>query len=165
MRNRFAILNECSARKRLSGGVTAGRMKIRASPRPRASASLAKTLTVCFVLSFTSAGVVPARGAVSVGLASWYGEEHRGKLMANGKRFDPDKFTAASWYFPLGTKVRVTLASPTAPRRSVLVTITDRGPAPELAREGRIIDLSHAPFRRLASPQVGLVAVAVQVVR
>jgi peptidoglycan lytic transglycosylase len=85
--------------------------------------------------------------------------------MANGKRFDPDKFTAASWYFPLGTKVRVTLASRSEPRRSVLVTITDRGPASGLVRDGRIIDLSHATFRKLAPPQVGLVAVAVQVVR
>jgi len=117
------------------------------------------------VLSFTNVRIAPARGATSVGFASWYGEEHRGKLMANGKRFDPDKFTAASWYFPLGTKVRVTLASPAEPRRSVLVTITDRGPAMEFVRSGRIIDLSHAPFRRLASPQVGLVTVAVQVVR
>src|SRR5256885_351299 len=42
-------------------------------------------------------------------VASWYGEEHRGRLMANGKRFNPDKLTAASWFYPLGTTVRVTL--------------------------------------------------------
>ena len=82
--------------------------------------------------------------------------------MANGKRFDPDKFTAASWYYPLGTKVRVTLASPAKSQRSVLVTITDRGPAKELVRDGRIIDLSHAPFKSLAPPHLGLVAVNVQ---
>jgi rare lipoprotein A len=98
-------------------------------------------------------------------LASWYGEEHRGKLMANGKRFDPDRFTAASWFYPLGTKVRVTLASPSAPKRSVVVTITDRGPDKELVRDGRIIDLSHAPFRQLISPGWGLAAVAVEPVR
>jgi len=96
------------------------------------------------------------------GLASWYGEGHRGKLMANGKPFNPDKFTAASWFYPLGTKVRVTLASASQPQRSVLVTITDRGPAKELVRDGRIIDLSHAPFKRLAPPYLGLVTVAVQ---
>ena len=45
----------------------------------------------------------------STGWASWYGEDHRGKLMANGKRFDPDKPTAASWFYPLGTRVRVTV--------------------------------------------------------
>ena len=82
--------------------------------------------------------------------------------MANGKRFNPDKFTAASWFYPLGTKLRVILASPSEPQRSVLVTITDRGPAKERMRDGRIIDLSHAPFKKLAPPYLGLVAVAVQ---
>jgi rare lipoprotein A len=93
-------------------------------------------------------------------LASWYGEEHRGKLMANGKRFNPDKFTAASWFYPLGSKVRVTLALPSEPPRSVVVIVTDRGPAREYVRDGRIIDLSHAPFKKLAPPYLGLVAVA-----
>jgi rare lipoprotein A len=96
------------------------------------------------------------------GLASWYGEEHRGKLMANGKRFNPDKFTAASWFFPLGAKVRVTVTAPSEQPRSVVVTITDRGPAKEFVRDGRIIDLSHAPFKRLAAPYLGLIEVAVQ---
>jgi rare lipoprotein A len=85
--------------------------------------------------------------------------------MANGQPFNPDKFTAASWFYPLGTKVRVTLTSPSERQRSVVVTITDRGPAKDLVRDGRIIDLSHAPFRQLAPPDLGLVAVAVQPVR
>ena len=62
-------------------------------------------------LCFLGQAIPRAGAAPSSGLASWYGEEHRGKLMANGKRFNPDKFTAASWFYPLGTKVRVTLAS------------------------------------------------------
>jgi rare lipoprotein A len=103
--------------------------------------------------------------APSKGIASWYGEEHRGKLMANGKKFNPDKFTAASWFYPLGTKVRVAVNASSQPRRSVLVTITDRGPAPEHVRDGRIIDLSHAPFKKLACPTLGLIPVAVELVR
>lgn len=100
------------------------------------------------------------------GVASWYGEEHRGKLMANGRRFDPDKLTAASWFYPLGTRVRVSLRNDPRvlnprPVRSVVVTITDRGPAHRLVRGGRIIDLSHAVFRRLAEPELGLVDVVV----
>jgi peptidoglycan lytic transglycosylase len=98
----------------------------------------------------------------TTGVASWYGEEHRGRLMANGKRFNPDKLTAASWFYPLGTKVRVTLRSENAAPRSVLVTITDRGPGRELVRDGRIIDLTHAAFKRLGHPAVGLVAVIVE---
>lgn len=96
------------------------------------------------------------------GMASWYGEDHRGRLMANGRRFNPDKLTAASWFYPLGTKVRVTLKSENQIPRSVLVTITDRGPAKELVRDGRIIDLTHAAFKRLGHPKVGLVAVIVE---
>jgi len=90
-------------------------------------------------------------------VASWYGEAHRGRLMANGKKFNPDRLTAASWFYALGTRVRVTSAD--KQRRSVVVTITDRGPSWELVRDGRKIDLSHAAFRRLAAPENGLVEV------
>jgi rare lipoprotein A len=119
-------------------------------------------LGVCVALSIVVLAVPRASASTTNGLASWYGEEHRGKLMANGKKFNPDKFTAASWFYPLGTRVRVTLAAPPKARRSVLVTITDRGPARDLVRDGRIIDLSYAPFKRLAHPDLGLVAVAVR---
>jgi rare lipoprotein A len=139
------------------------------SRRPQCSyrrATLARILfqvfLVCVTLSMAGPGVTRAAAEPVGGLASWYGEKHRGKLMANGKRFNPDKLTAASWFYPLGTKVRVTLTSPSDPPRSVLVTITDRGPARELVRDGRIIDLSQATFKRLASPDLGLVAVAVR---
>lgn len=102
-----------------------------------------------------------------IGEASWYGEDHRGRLMANGQRFDPDKLTAASWFYPLGTRVRVTLKTPEnvlnpQPSRTVLVTITDRGPHRRLVRNGRIIDLSHGVFRRLADPDLGLIEVIVR---
>jgi rare lipoprotein A len=99
---------------------------------------------------------------LATGTASWYGEDHRGRLMANGKKFNPDRLTAASWFYPLGTKVRVTLNSANRNPRSVLVTITDRGPAKELVRDGRIIDLTHAAFKRLGHPAIGLVAVTVE---
>jgi len=96
------------------------------------------------------------------GQASWYGEDHRGRLMANGKAFNPDRLTAASWFYPLGSKVMVTARSSRGVNRQVLVTITDRGPAKDLVRDGRIIDLTHAAFRRLADPDLGLVDVRVQ---
>ncbi|HEY5914382.1 MAG TPA: septal ring lytic transglycosylase RlpA family protein, partial [Verrucomicrobiae bacterium] len=101
----------------------------------------------------------PALGeeAISIGLASWYGEEHRGGLMANGQPFNPDEFTAASWFYPLGTRVRVTIASEPGTTNSVEVTVTDRGPARQLVRErGRVIDLSLSAFKTLGSPDLGL---------
>lgn len=99
------------------------------------------------------------------GFASWYGDELRGRLMANGKPFNPDKLTAASWFYPLGTRVRVTIRSAEFEARSVLVTITDRGPAKRLVDQGRVIDLGRAAFRRLAEPDMGLVEVTVEPVQ
>ena len=96
------------------------------------------------------------------GLASWYGETHRGKLMANGKPFNPDKLTAASWFYPLGTRVRVTVSDRLMQRKSVLVTVTDRGPALDFVRKGRVIDLGQTAFKRIAPPDLGLIQVTVQ---
>jgi len=115
--------------------------------------------TSLFLLVINSA---LANSKPASGMASWYGEEHRGRLMANGKKFNPDKLTAASWFYPLGTKVRVTLKADSDIPRSVLVTITDRGPAKELVQNGRIIDLTHAAFKRLGHPTVGLISVTVE---
>jgi rare lipoprotein A len=84
--------------------------------------------------------------------------------MANGQPFDPDKLTAASWFYPLGTKVRVTLKTPpyiNSIPPSVLVTITDRGPARRLVRQGRKIDLAAAAFKQLAHPELGLIEVTI----
>jgi rare lipoprotein A len=78
-----------------------------------------------------------------IGTASWYGADRQGKKMANGKPFDRFKLTAASWYFPLGTVVRVVNVKN---GESVVVTITDRGPN---LRLHRIIDLSEAAATRL----------------
>ena len=78
-----------------------------------------------------------------VGTASWYGKQHQGRKMANGTRFDRHKLTAASWYFPLGTTVRVVNLQN---GESVVVTITDRGPN---LRLHRILDLSEAAAERL----------------
>jgi rare lipoprotein A len=88
-----------------------------------------------------------------VGTASWYGKQHQGLKMANGKRFDRHKLTAASWYFPLGTTIRVVNLSN---RESVVVTITDRGPN---LRLNRIVDLSEAAADRLNYVGQGLTSV------
>jgi len=73
--------------------------------------------------------------------------------MANGKRFDRHKLTAASWYFPLGTKIRVVNLKN---GESVVVTITDRGPN---LRLNRIIDPSEAAAERLDYVGKGLTPV------
>jgi rare lipoprotein A len=88
-----------------------------------------------------------------VGTASWYGAQHQGRKMANGKPFDSRKLTAASWFFPLGTSVRVVNVSN---GESVIVTITDRGPNHRL---NRLIDLSEAAAGRLDYVGQGLAQV------
>jgi len=121
-----------------------------------------KPLLLALTLGLAAFRVAAGNGASAAGVASWYGEDHRGRLMANGKQFNPDHLTAASWFYPLGSKVRVTLKGPGNQSRAVIVRITDRGPAMDLVREGRIIDLTYAAFQRLSSPERGLIAVKVE---
>jgi rare lipoprotein A len=91
----------------------------------------------------------------TVGIASWYGQQHQGLKMANGKRFDRRKMTAASWYVPLGTVLRVINLEN---GKSVTVTVTDRGPN---LRLNRIVDLSEAAARELGYVEKGLAQVYV----
>lgn len=91
--------------------------------------------------------------------ASWYGQAHAGRPTASGELFNPDKLTAASWFYPFGTRLRVTNL---ANGRSVVVRINDRGPARRLVRRGRKIDLSRAAFSRIADLRTGLIRVRVE---
>lgn len=91
------------------------------------------------------------------GMASFYGKHYwQGRKMANGERFDYRKLTAASWGIPLGTMVRIINLSN---GKSVVVEITDRGPAHSLHR---VADLSQAAAEALDYTQAGLTAVLIQ---
>jgi rare lipoprotein A len=89
-----------------------------------------------------------------VGLASWYGERHQGRLTASGVPFDMRRLTAAHRTLPLGTRLRVTSL---VNGRSVVVRLTDRGPY----RPGRLIDLSQAAARAIGAVDGGVVPVRV----
>ena len=52
--------------------------------------------------------LVPAGATAERGKASWYGDAHHGKLMANGCPFDQQRATVAHRTLPLGSRVRVT---------------------------------------------------------
>ena len=93
-----------------------------------------------------------------VGVASWYGEHWQGRKMANGQRFDYHSLTAASWYFPLGTLIRVMNVKT---GESVIVTITDRGPS---VRLHRLIDLSKAAAGVLGYVEQGVTPVFLSLV-
>ena len=89
------------------------------------------------------------------GTASWYGKREAGKRMANGHPFNPERMTCASHTFPFGTRLRVTY--PTT-RRTVVVTVTDRGPW----RRGRVIDLSERAARELGLRPYGVGFVTIE---
>ena len=90
-----------------------------------------------------------------VGVASWYGLDRQGKKMANGKKFDRRAFTAACWFYPLGTTLRVVNLNN---GNAVTVTVTDRGPN---LRLHRVVDLSEAAAQQLGYIDQGLTKVFV----
>ena len=105
-------------------------------------------------LLWAALAIDPAFGAGC--LASWYGPES-GNRTANGERFLPDGLTAAHRTLPFGTILRVTYA-----RHSVVVRVTDRGPA---ARTGRCLDLSRGAARVLGILSRGVARVTFQQLR
>ena len=86
--------------------------------------------------------------------ASWYGRKNQGKRMANGKRFDMYRLTAAHKTLPLKSKVE--LENPEN-GKTVVVKVTDRGPF----SKGRDIDLSWAAARRLGITKKGVAEIRV----
>jgi rare lipoprotein A (peptidoglycan hydrolase) len=103
----------------------------------------------------TSAGRSAVRPPVQVGVASWYGLDHQGRLTASGKKFDRSKLTAAHPSLPLNTKAKVTNLEN---GRSVEVTINDRGPG----APGRAIDLSERAAKTIGMKKEGLAPVAIE---
>jgi rare lipoprotein A (peptidoglycan hydrolase) len=87
--------------------------------------------------------------------ASWYGYEFAWQPTASGEPFDPDGLTGAHRTLPLGTRLRVTNLSN---GRSVLVTITDRGPF--VGR--RELDLSYGAARKLGMVRAGVARVMME---
>jgi rare lipoprotein A len=94
------------------------------------------------------------------GVASFYSYECARLPMANGKPFDPEKRTCASWFYKFGTKLVVRSLDT---GRSTEVVVTDRGPNKRLVKEGRIIDLSKRAFQDISALEKGLTKVVITV--
>lgn len=93
-------------------------------------------------------------------MASYYGGgtgERLAKHTASGEVFDHRKMTAAHRSLPFGSKVRVTWHG-----RSVVVRISDRGPAKST---GRCIDLSRGAASALGMIHSGVARVRIDVLR
>ena len=100
----------------------------------------------------------PRGTQAEIGIASFYERAFHGRTTASGRTYDERELTAAHRTLPFGTRVRVTNV---ANGRSVVVTITDRGP---FAR-GRIIDVSRRAARKLGFWRDGIAKVRVEVIQ
>jgi rare lipoprotein A len=113
-------------------------------------------IAIALLLSVGSAQAAP----IAHGKASWYGYEwtvgKRG-TMANGKRFNPATYSAASYEYPLGS---VLLVTNNTNGKQVAVMVTDRGPARRL---GRLLDLSESAATALDYHEAGITTVDVKV--
>ncbi|MBK1629192.1 hypothetical protein CKO31_00290 [Thiohalocapsa halophila] len=134
----------------MRGLAEAGGSRRRAALRP-------PRLAMASVLAVAALMPLPAFAA-GEGLASFYGGSFHGRRTASGQRFDQQALTAAHRTLRFGTRVRVTHKRN---RRSVVVTINDRGPFVR----GRVIDLSRAAARRLGMLGAGLAPVRLEVLR
>lgn len=88
------------------------------------------------------------------GIASVYHDKYHGRKTASGQVFSQNKLTAASNFYKLGTKVRVTNLKN---NKEVEVKINDRM-AVWTEKKGRVIDLS-----KLAASKIGMKGGLIQV--
>jgi rare lipoprotein A len=119
-------------------------------------ATYSPILMLRFIFPLLLLGSAPVQAAaLSCGHASFYGTASDGyawQTMANGRPMNPAAMTTAHRFLPFGARLRVTNLSS---RKSVVVTVTDRGPFVH----GRVLDLSHGAFSRIASPSQGVAKV------
>jgi rare lipoprotein A len=99
----------------------------------------------------------PLGAYIEEGNASWYGAPFHGRRASNGEVYDMNKMTAAHRTMAFGTVVRVTNLTN---GKTAVVRITDRGPFVE----NRIIDLSMAAAKEIASIGPGVVPVRLEVI-
>ena len=111
------------------------------------------TYFVCLTSLFTTDVM-----AAEKGYASYYANRFQGQKTANGQRYDKNKLTAAHKNLDFGSKVKVTNLDN---NQSVIVTITDRGPA----SKKRVIDLSYAAAEQLDLIDSGVARVKVTVLK
>lgn len=95
------------------------------------------------------------------GKASWYSKNSPGvrKHTANEEVFNDRALTCAMWGVPFNQKVKVTNLEN---GQSVVLRVNDRGPHGRYVRQGRIIDMTEAAFKKIDATQKGLVYVSVE---
>ena len=127
---------------------------------------LKKLLSITCLILFFAQNILYAQ----IEYASWYSiasckkegtwKKYNGR-MANGKKFNDNEYTCASWFYKFGTYLRITNLRN---MRSVTCTVTDRGPSRRLVRTGRTVDLSKAAFATIADCKQGVIPVTIKVI-
>ena len=110
--------------------------------------------------AIATVNILPPTIRSTEGVASYYSYECANRPMANGKIFNPERRTCASWFYKFGT-VLVVKSLDTG--RITEVVVTDRGPNKRLVKQGRIIDLSKRAFQDICHLKKGLTKVSVTV--
>jgi len=105
---------------------------------------------------------LPTRGEASFYTVKSCLKESGQCTMANGKELRDENYTCAIWDYKFGTILKVTNLKTGA---SVQVMVTDRGPAKRLVKQGRIIDLSRAAFKKIANLDDGIAQVEIEVLQ
>ncbi len=95
-------------------------------------------------------------GVNFTGIATWYGNVRPNMGTASGRPFNENELTCAHKTLPFGTRVAVTFRG-----KSVIVTVTDRGPY----GKGRVIDLSKRAADIIGLKSAGVGSVKCEVVR
>src|SRR3954462_4461658 len=132
-------------------GGNSGRARHHAAPTGQPLAGLLCTIAVTPI-----SAAQPSVG--QRGQASWYGEFHEGKLMANQRPFRMDEATVAHRTLPLGTLIEVRNLKN---GRFVDAEVTDRGPYVR----GRMLDVSKAVAEELDMLEGGTAAVEIRVIQ
>jgi rare lipoprotein A (peptidoglycan hydrolase) len=126
-------------------------------------------LVIFWIGLFSVVGIIKAHAEETSLKASWYSVESlkregtwkngTERKMANGQKFDENKYTAATRLYPLGTTLKVRNINN---NREVRVKVCDRiGKRFATTR----IDLSKGAFAQIASLKQGLVSIKVEVVK
>lgn len=95
------------------------------------------------------------------GLSSWYSRNDPGinKRTANNEIFNDQAMTCAMWGVRFGQRLKVTNLEN---GKHVVARVNDRGPHDRFLREGRVIDLTKAAFRKISPTKKGLIKVRVE---
>lgn len=129
------------------------------SPKQEATFYIAIIILALLVgVCLNSAEAAPVKPKQQIGMASWYGGFHHGRLMANGKRFNMYANTVAHRTLPLGTKVTVTNLRN---GKTIEATVTDRGP---YAKQ-RVLDVSRGIATKLDMLKSGVASVEITVLQ